>query len=498
MSWLIKKLQNSFHPENNSLCLHICGKDYTYAEITHLTAAIQNILVKNTSGDIVGIVATDSPETYASILACWFSGKGFVPVHPKYPADRNNNIIEQANIDLILSSVIKCDGFISTSKVHIVNSENTPKQDNKISICHCAKEQILCILFTSGSTGQPKGVPMTLKNIECTLDSFFSLRYNHRSSDRYLQMFELTFDMSMLSYLPAFIIGASIYTVGSDKIKYLEALKIMLEHKITFAAMVPSTLSLLRPYFPKIFLPELKYSLLGGEPFFFDLAEEWSKCTPHAILVNISGPTEITMACMGYELNKDFSKNKAHNGILGFGYSWKNTTAIVVDDNLSAAETGKTGELCFSGDHVMSGYLNQPELNKAVFFEKEINGKLMRFYRSGDMAFVDETGFFYTCGRKDLQVKIQGHKVELEEIEYVAKKILKNNNIIALTTLNTFGSHEINMVIEAKTIDEKEIIDKLYQKLPPYMMPSRIKAVDNFVYNTNGKIDRIAFNKLFV
>jgi D-alanine--poly(phosphoribitol) ligase subunit 1 len=381
--------------------------------------------------------------------------------------------------------------------VDIFHINKINQQENEIEVYNCDKEQVLCILFTSGSTGQPKGVPMTLNNIECTLDSFFALGYDQTQSDRCLQMFELTFDMSMLSYLTAFINGASVYTVGSDKIRYLEALKIMKEHKITFAAMVPSTLLLLRPYLPKIILPELKYSFLGGEPFYFDLAEEWNKCIPNSQIINISGPTEITLACMGYELNKDFSKNKAHNGILGFGFPWKNTTAILVDEELEIVETGETGELCITGDHVMDGYLKQTEINKTIFFTKVINDKTMRFYRTGDMAFTDESGFYYTCGRRDLQVKIQGHKVELEEIEFVTREILETNMVIALTSLNANGAHELNMVIQGMQVNKEDIFRKLRQKLPSYMIPSRLEIVDSLLYNANGKIDRIALKKIF-
>jgi D-alanine--poly(phosphoribitol) ligase subunit 1 len=107
MSWLIKKLQESFRPENNSLCLHIDGKNYTYEEISQMIANTQNTLIKNTDRDIVGIVAMNSPETYASIMACWFCGKGFVPIHPKYPVDRNESIIEQKKIAMSFSLPIK-------------------------------------------------------------------------------------------------------------------------------------------------------------------------------------------------------------------------------------------------------------------------------------------------------------------------------------------------------------------------------------------------------
>ena len=494
---MINKLQANFQLNNNKLCLQIENNKYSYADVALRIASIQNILASFTEKDIVGITAENSVDTYASIIACWLSGKGFVPIHPKYPVERNEKIMKQAEIDLILSSAKEWDNFIPDNNSVKVKQNSLPeaKQGN-ILINDTSPEQIFCILFTSGSTGEPKGVPYTLKSIASTLDAFFALDYNLTVNDRFLQMFEFTFDMSMLSYLPAFYLGASIYTVGFDKIRYLEALKAMQKYKITFAMMVPSTLALLRPYFPKIQLQHLKYSLLGGEPFPKDLATEWSKCIPNSTIVNISGPTEITMACMGYTLDKKPENNESYNGILAFGYPWKNTKAILVDENLNIVDEGITGELCFSGDHVMQGYLNLPELNDRVFFHKEINGKQQRFYRTGDMAFI-KNGIFYTCGRKDLQVKIQGHKVELEEIEFVTKKLLNNPNVFALAGLTAQGAQEIQLVISATNLDQASVKDQLRSKLPPYMMPNSIKFVNKLPYNENGKIDRRALKNLF-
>ena len=175
------------------------------------------------------------------------------------------------------------------------------------------------MLFTSGSTGVPKGVPYTSQNINSTLDSFFALGYSLSENDRFLQMFELTFDMSMLSYLPAWCIGASVHTLDNSGIKYLNAVRVMQEQDISVVTMVPSTLQLLKPYFPQIKLPAIRYCQLGGEPLYADIAELWMTCIPNAQLINISGPCETTMACMSYTLNRDFSKNKSHKDILAFG-----------------------------------------------------------------------------------------------------------------------------------------------------------------------------------
>jgi len=494
---MLDKLYQNFEINNQQLCLCTDGKKYAYSDLAKIIISVQSILKIYPKSKIIGIVAENTPETYASIIACWLMGLGFVPIHPKYPKERNDSIIRQASIELVLTSKNQYSGFFTKEGLEVKLTANLACPDQQITIKSVLSSQILCILFTSGSTGTPKGVPMTLDNIESTLEAFFALGYVLDSGDRFLQMFELTFDMSILSYLPAFYLGASVFTVGVDKIRYLEAMKVMHEQKITFAAMVPSTLALISPFFKKISLTDLKYSLLGGEPFYSDLARQWMKCVPNATVVNISGPTEITMACMGYKLNDDFSLNKEHNGILAFGNPWKNTTAVLIDEDLNILGPEITGELCFSGKHVMEGYLNQPELNNQVFFEKEIQEKTYRFYRTGDMAFVDKQGLFYSCGRKDLQVKIQGHKVELEEIESVARKIFMRTNIAAIAIPDNKGSFQICLAIEGENENKSEMIDRLQKILPSYMIPAFIKFVDSFPYNQNGKIDRIELKKMF-
>jgi len=471
--------------------------NHSYADLYGRVAAIQQIIKEKTKKELVAVVSDNTIDVYGSIIACWFSGKGFVPLHSGNPPQRNKLILEQAGIDLILCPKEDCKRNFSASGDYCIEDTSRIAGENKLEInIPETDEKVFCILFTSGSTGQPKGVPMTLKNIASSLDAFFALDYSLTSSDKFLQMFEFSFDMSMLSYLPAFCLGASIFPVSFKKIKYLDALNIMHQHAITFAMMVPSTLSLLQPYFSKINLPELKYAVLGGEPFPVELAVQWSKCIPNARIINISGPAEITMACMAYEVEPEYEANKSHNGILAFGIPWKNTKAILVDEEQNIVENDSIGELCFAGDHVMNGYFNLPEINKVVFLEKSINGKLYRFYRTGDMAFFRD-GIYYTCGRKDSQVKIQGHKVELEEVEFAARKLLKNSNVFALSGMSDIGTHEIFMVVLSENQDEISIKKQLQKKLPPYMIPYSIKFVAKLPYNENGKIDRIGLKKIF-
>lgn len=148
-------------------------------------------------------------------------------------------------------------------------------------------------------------------------------------------------------------------------------------------------------------------------------------CIPNAKVINISGPCETTMACMGYLLDRTFSNNKAHKNILAFGSPWKNTTVLLLNEKDEEVKPGEEGELCFAGDHVMKGYWKMPEKNAQVFFEREVAEKKLRFYRTGDMAFQDKDGTYFSTGRKDKQYKIQGYKVELGDIEQHTRGFLQ-------------------------------------------------------------------------
>lgn len=491
---MLNKLLETFQKFSERNALFVKGNYYTYHQLSDSAKAIALTIKKNIhpADKLIGIITSDDFETYASFLGSWLAGVGFVPINPKIPYERNNRIIDIADISIALSSKTDVSSIIDVSKVKVVSTKDLALENTDISSPALDDDQVMCILFTSGSTGEPKGVPMTLKNINATLDSFKALGYNLDEHDGFLQMFEFTFDMSMLSYLPAFLMGACVYSVADAKVKYLSAIKLMQAYDITFAAMVPSTLTYLRPYFKELKLNQLKYSLLGGEPFTASLAAEWAGCIPNATIVNISGPTETTMACMGYTLQKEMSCNKVYNGILAFGKPWKNTRALVVDDQLKPASVGTMGELCFSGDNVMQGYWKMPEKNREVFFRITIGEEEFLFYRTGDMAFVDEDGDYLTCGRIDQQVKIQGHRVELLEIEASARKYLGIFNVLAVANNDPDGFAQLYLFLEKYKGTSDQIIDYLKTQLPWYMIPNQVITLDSFPLNTNGKIDRVA------
>lgn len=138
----------------------------------------------------------------------------------------------------------------------------------------------------------------------------------------------------------------------------------------------------------------------------------------------------------------------------------------------------------------MNGYWKNPELNKKVFFTKIINGNELRFYRTGDMSFIDKKGMFYSCGRKDFQVKIQGHKVELTEIEKYARRFTGIMNVAAITYEIIPGIFEICLFVEKNNKTKEDLNSYLKKKLPNYMLPKGIIVLDKFPLNNYDKINR--------
>lgn len=242
-------------------------------------------------------------------------------------------------------------------------------------------------------------------------------------TDRMLQMFELTFDVSVVSTLYPLTIGASVYTVGTGKLKYMRVYELMEDEELTFAAMPPSLLQFLSPYFDEIHVPKLKYLIVTAEAANADLLQRFRNCAPNAEFVNLYGPTEATIYCTSYRIPEEGCKQ--HHGMVAIGQPFAGLDAIIMDEQETPVPTGEQGELWISGEQVMQGYWHDEEKSRQVF--ARFNGKT--YYKTGDLCSIDPDGDIIYRGRKDYQVKVQGFRVELSEIEYRAKSFFRRRQM---------------------------------------------------------------------
>lgn len=483
----LNKVFSSFDKfgDRNAFC--ILGEYHTYGRLAKRVAALQQLLLQHPEyGNRVGILIQDTLDTYAGIIATLLLGKTYVPIHPAHPAERVLQVVEQADLKIVFSDLEEAD-YAGTKNV---NTAQIADSDAALSLTEENLNDIYAyILFTSGSTGKPKGTPITYWNVASFTDAFFRLGYQLSEEDRFLQMFDLTFDLSVMSYLVPLCVGACVYPVPEKGMKFMNVYGLLEEHSISFALMVPSVLTFLRQYFDEIDLPAMRYSLFCGEALHKDVVLEWQKCIPNAIIDNVYGPTEATIFCLTYRIDVE-SGVAANNGIVCIGKPMHGMDAAIADDENKLLPTGEKGELCLSGNQLTPGYLDA-EKTKLAFFEREG----IRYYRTGDIALREADGNFTFCGRVDHQVKVQGFRIELSEIEHHARTTC-SCSAVALVVANTKGLDQIEVVLETQQMDTEKVLEGLRQHLPAYMMPAAIHFVSPFPLNVNGKIDRRELQKL--
>jgi amino acid adenylation domain-containing protein len=486
----LDQIANSLKTRKEKASFFIKNQSYSYDDLSMNISKIRNELKKVIGATnilpesiTIGVVTNDDIETYASLLAILLEGFTYVPLLEYQPIERSNEIIRQADIKVVLSSDGRpFDGTIT------INTADLEFENYILDYDIPSEKSFAYILFTSGSTGKPKGVPISHENLQAFIDDYSEIGYQVTENDRCLQTYELTFDLSVVSYIIPIISGACLYTIPSNVIKFTYIAEILEEQEITVIHMAASVIKYLRPYFNEIYLSKLKYCGLGAEAVPHDVTHEWSERCPNAVIDNLYGPTEDTIYCMHYRFNRN-GKNKSRNGILSIGKSFTNGKTVILDENRNECPPNVNGELCLAGKQLTQGYWKNPQKNSEVFIEY----KGERFYKTGDICFADEDGDIMYCGRLDSQVKVQGFRIELGEIEFHAKAFLKSANAVCVAYQNSDGNTEIALFIEKDKCDEqelKDIIQYLKNKIPSYMIPAQFICCPRFPLNTNDKTDK--------
>lgn len=479
---------------NDRNAFYIDGQYYTYRQLAERVSAIRGLIrAAEVDEQIWGLAIQDNLDTYASILALWMEGKAYVPLHPSWPADRIASIIDQIELHNIL--ITEDADIVYPTTTHYTLHATRYTLNSTLLLDdwkEVSEDDLAYILFTSGSTGTPKGVQLSRKNIATFMDSFWKTGITITPEDRCMQVFDLTFDVSVQSYLVALTHGACVYTVPYGQVKYLYAASLIQEQKITFGAMAPSMLTYLRPYFDEFDATSMRQCILTAEACPVDLMEDWYKCAPNVEIYDFYGPTEATIYCTYYKLTRG-GKNLSLNGIISIGRPMANVQAIIIDEdgNIIPEKSGAEhkGELCVAGDQVTPGYWKNEEKNTSSFFVRDG----VRYYHTGDLCYWDESGNIMYSGRIDQQAKIQGFRVELGEIEFHAREYFnKEKRVMAIAFQNDKNLTEIALFIESAELDTKDLITYMRSKMPHYMIPTRMIFIENFPLNKSEKVDRNA------
>ena len=448
------------------------------------------------------------------------SGRGYVPLNPKYPVERIANIINRIDADVmavceecfwllpsLLPLVNKAMHLIFLDFSPLKNTTGLARADASTYLSSIAADlpaapqtvpggsDVAYLLFTSGSTGEPKGVPISHANVRAYID-YTCARYGFNEHDRFSQTADMSFDLSILEIFPCWESGACLYCLPKSSV--MLPAKFIRDHELTVWISVPSVgafLDRMRLLHPGAF-PSLRYCLFDGEPLLASIASKWQAAAPSAIVENLYGPTEATVAISDFRWKGEESLRRCKNGIVPIGWIFKGQFACVVDENLLPVFLGTLGELCLGGSQVCKGYYSDPDKTKQQFIKINNGGKI--WYRTGDLVIENEDGCLNYIGRIDNQVKILGHRVELQEIDHALRRASSEELAVAIAWPLNSASAEgvVGFIPNSCERNEAEIIEECKKTLPAYMAPSRIVFIKNIPLNGNAKIDRLQLQNI--
>jgi amino acid adenylation domain-containing protein len=344
------------------------------------------------------------------------------------------------------------------------------------------------VMFTSGSTGRPKGVVVAHRNVTAFVDVMVE-RYGITEADRFSQTFDLTFDLSVFDMFCAWERGACL-CVPTAQEKAFPA-KYVARHALTVFFGVPSTgvlMSRLRMLKPGRH-PSLRWVLFCGEALPAEIAERFAAAAPNAAVENLYGPTELTIACTLHRWDPATSPSWSERGVVPIGEPFPGMEALVCDEALREVPRGAPGELLMTGPQLTLGYWDDPDKTDEVFVTPP--GRHRVHYRTGDRVRWPRGEPMRYLGRVDHQIKVQGYRVELGEVEAVLREVSGAEVAVAIGWPRTAsGADGLVGFVGDPDGDAEAILAAARARLPAYMQPSAVHLVDRFPLNANGKVDR--------
>lgn len=453
--------------------------------------------------ELVGIYVGRSLEMVVGILGILMSGGAYVPLDPAYPADRLAFILEDANIQIVVTHAELRDQIPIKVPCFLYIGEKPnwlPRQEPVRLRKSISPENLAYVIYTSGSTGRPKGVMITHDSL-CKFVRIAGQALEVLPTDRYLQTASISYALSVRQLMIPLVNGATLVIANSEQIREpLGLFELIKREYVTVMDMVPSfwractqrLLSLPVDERRTLLDNNLRRIVSIGEALLSDIPHDWRFRLGHpARLVNIFGQTETTGVVATYPIPP---VDQAEIVRVPIGRSVPETVLYVLGDDLKPVPVGETGELYVSSPCLALGYLNQPDLTRQKFIPNpfsNMDGDCL--YRTGDMARYRTDGAIDFVGRNDFQVKIRGQRLELEEIEAV---LLEHPAVDACVVVAVGEQSDVKYLVAYFTKEHNwkesdlDLRCFLKQRLAEYMLPSIFIMLDEFPSTPNGKIDR--------
>jgi len=462
------------------------GRALTYAELSRTAARVAAGLAERGvgAGDVVGLRLDSLTETVASILAILRRGATYLPLEASLPADRMSYMVRQSRCRVVIGAGVSLHG------IEVVTAADV-ESDKDVEAAATA-ESAVYVMFTSGSTGLPKGVLMGHRPL-LNLAAWQIAALDMTTDSRFLQYAPAGFDVSYQEIMPTLLAGATVVSrEPADRRDLPAVVRRVADTAVTHlylpvAALRPFVLSVRAQ---RAHLPALRHLCVSGEQLLVD--EEiraFLTDHPHCTLVNHYGPTE-TNAATTARLTAADPPWARHVPI---GLPLPNVTAHVVDDTGHLAPAGVAGELLLGGAAPASGYVNDPE-RTAERFRADRFAPGGTLYHTGDHVVRDEHGALVFLGRRDNQVKIRGYRVELGELEAVATGVPGVRQTVAAVRGDGADRQPLLFLLPepGETPDHERVLAALADRLPAYMVPTEVVDIESVPTSRSGKTDRAA------
>ena len=492
------------------IAVAIDGQTMSYQELDSASNRFANKLIANGASpqDRVGLFVHKSLELVVAMFGALKAGCVFVPIDPFTPADRLKFIIDDCEINHLVSSDIQYRtlsefeaerplclyGVSKTLQGSCIQYdwESINKQRDSNPDVIIIDQDLGYIMYTSGSTGIPKGM-MHTHHGSVTYAEWGLSYVNMTCDDRVASHAPLHFDLSIFDFFSTFRAGATVVLVPESITKFPASWTQYIEQeKISIVFTVPYTLTTMMEQgaMEKRDLSSLRWILFGGEPFPPKTLRVLMEKLEHCRFSNIYGPAEAP-CCTCYEVPRPLTNL---DDALPIGLVSSNSADLIIDENQQECVDGESGELCIRSSTLMKGYWNRPDLNIEAFLSINTPGRLpLLYYRTGDRVARHADGQLRFLGRMDRMVKTRGHRVELDEVEAVLADHPAVYEVAAFTIPDQHGSRSIVSAVTAKPetiIEAGDLLKLARTKLPPYAVPVEIVTLDSMPHTSTGKIDR--------
>lgn len=489
-SGLVRKLRDVFLEFSWKDALKDSSMSYTYGELDEITDALADELVRSgvVVGDRVGIYMERSLNTVISIIGILKVGAAYVPLDPKHPEERNAYILIDSGCKAVLVGSDVPEGYDGicidvvsfvndyrlVGKMVMVESDNVEVTDDLLSY----------LIYTSGTTGTPKGTLLGGSGV-LNLADWMVNEWGLCDSDVVLQFATYSFDASVMDTFGALLSGATLYLLEDDaRMDPMYFSDVVDRENVSVIPVLPTVFfNQLSHYVDEGRLGSLRVIGVGGEALPVEMVRKFKQKFTNVRLFNLYGPTEITVVATAYEVTDSFDGF----GTMPIGEVLPGLSGFVVSDEGGIVGVGGVGELLIGAVGIARGYLNNEEKTREVFVSGESFGYDGMLYRSGDLVRVHEDGVYEFVDRKDLQVKLRGHRIEIGEIESHLMAIEGVRDVVVV--LDSVSEELVAFYTSSNDIVVSMDV-YLSEKVPYYMVPSRYILLDEIPMTPTGKVDR--------